>query len=108
MDAVACPEPQVIQRFALGCLSEEESLALEQHLTSCPRCSRRLQAADTRGDQLLQAVRDRPGEVASPEAVAALLPVLRALRPPSETPTVAAGERAGGETLPPETALPGP
>ena len=42
MNAIdACPEPDVVRRFALGWLSQEQSLGLEEHLAACPRCARR-------------------------------------------------------------------
>ena len=56
----ACPEPEVVRRFALGWLSQEQSLGVEEHLAACPRCSRVLHATEVEGDDLIQRFASSP------------------------------------------------
>ena len=37
-----CPEPAHLQQFLLGVLPEQDSVILEEHLSSCPACARTL------------------------------------------------------------------
>jgi WD40 repeat protein/tRNA A-37 threonylcarbamoyl transferase component Bud32 len=98
----ACPDPEVIHRFALGRLSEEQSLHLEEHVGGCARCASLLRATDARADELVRAIRHkRRDDPISPATVEALLPLLRAMRPPDETQAAVAGKVLEEATLPP-------
>lgn len=54
--ARVCPEPQELQRFLLGRVSQVEALGLEQHLKECAVCQELLDKVDV-SDVLMQTAR---------------------------------------------------
>jgi hypothetical protein len=52
---VSCPDSQVLQRLLLGCVGDQEALALEEHLAHCPACQEVLPGLGAR-DLLVQSL----------------------------------------------------
>jgi WD40 repeat protein/tRNA A-37 threonylcarbamoyl transferase component Bud32 len=103
--ASACPDPALLEQFLLGRVTGAEADRLEGHLVACPGCAAALRTLRAE-DDLVAAMRDCEDTPAAPQAglVEALLPVLKRLRRPDETTTLAPGTLAGA---PPDRTAPG-
>jgi serine/threonine protein kinase/WD40 repeat protein len=86
-----CPDVDLLEKFLLGRVADAAAEQLENHISTCPRCAERLQSLRA-DDPLVSAMRgcENTPVTPQPEVVAAMLPVLKRLRP--------AGD---GTTLPP-------
>jgi serine/threonine protein kinase len=85
-----CPDAPLLEQFLLGRVQDAEAEQLEYHLTGCPRCAvtvRRLRAEDPLVRAMRGAEDTPPG--AQPEVIDAIVPVLKRLRGPGETTTLA-------------------
>ncbi|MGH7135594.1 MAG: zf-HC2 domain-containing protein [Pirellulales bacterium] len=54
-----CPDQELLERFALGLLSEEELAPLEEHLETCQRCVQTLLESSP-SDTVIEALREAP------------------------------------------------
>jgi WD40 repeat protein len=54
-----CPDPDLLERFALGRLSEDELAPVEEHLEACERCLQTLLETSA-SDTVIEALRDAP------------------------------------------------
>ena len=81
MVAAPCPDPNRWRPLLLGLLPEDESGSLEDHLSSCEICLRRVRATPAE-DPLVAAARAaaRVDAGVVPEPVRALIPRIKALR----------------------------
>jgi WD40 repeat protein len=82
----ACPDARQWQRLLLGQIPEEESEALEQHLSACGACLQAVRSIRA-DDPLADALRSRSTavEVPIPEALQRLMDGLKQLRPSGES-----------------------
>ncbi len=86
MIQVPCPPPAELERLFLGCGSEEELSALEQHLLQCGSCLETLKTLLDARETLTGLLRSRPGLVSASDhyhdspVVADLLQTLQSLR----------------------------
>jgi serine/threonine-protein kinase len=100
-----CPIAEDLERFLLGQLSEEEALALEQHLARCPACVSRLASLHPRDglvDVLSDVARsDTAGGEVDAALVASLVRLGRAEGPPGQPAGGATTAEGPGELLAP-------
>lgn len=65
---MSCPEQDLIDRKALGTLTEEETRALQAHVASCPECEARLREATYLETLLVGCFRETAEGLESPKA----------------------------------------
>jgi hypothetical protein len=66
---MACPDENILSRFAQGLLSDAERGAVERHLDRCPACSSAIVAVARAADPLASTVQERAASMgASPQA----------------------------------------
>jgi serine/threonine protein kinase len=75
---VSCPDSEVLQRLLLGCVDDQEALALEEHLASCPVCQGILPGLDAK-DALVQSLHGGQTVLAELSGGAAVEKLLRQL-----------------------------
>ncbi|KAA5544515.1 protein kinase [Roseiconus nitratireducens] len=81
MTATECPSADQLKAFTLGCLSEEDSDVLFQHLRDCERCKAELETVDSE-DSFVHGLRqhdDHPGLTDEPDCRMAMAKALAAL-----------------------------
>jgi eukaryotic-like serine/threonine-protein kinase len=91
---LACPDPQVLQRFLLGQVSEAEADPLEQHVARCPRCLQIVASVHAEDGFVLAMRAQARTQVAPPnEAVSSLIDRLARLPLPeaAAAPTLTGG-----------------
>lgn len=70
-------EAELLERYALKQLSDDESATIEEHLLLCPTCQRRLQESD----EFLNAIRAELSATRSVEAAGVRSNIRVSLRP---------------------------